>query len=29
VPLIEDMRTYGRRWLVDAEHRHDPPIAVA
>ena len=29
VPLIEDMRTYGRRWLVDAEHRHDPPVAVA
>ena len=29
VPLIEDMRTYGRRWLVDAEDRHAPPIAVA
>jgi DNA-binding HxlR family transcriptional regulator len=29
VPLIEDMRTYGRRWLVDAEQRHDSPVALA
>ncbi len=29
VPLIEDMRTYGRRWLVDAEQRHESPIALA
>jgi DNA-binding HxlR family transcriptional regulator len=29
VPLIEDMRTYGRRWLLDGEPRHDSAVAVA
>src|SRR5689334_25447418 len=28
VPLIEDMRTYGRRWLVEAERTSDPAVAV-
>src|ERR671910_106487 len=27
VPLIEDMRTYGRRWLGDASSSRDPVAA--
>jgi DNA-binding HxlR family transcriptional regulator len=27
VPLIEDMRTYGRRWLLDGE-RQKPAVAA-
>jgi DNA-binding HxlR family transcriptional regulator len=29
VPLIEDMRTYGRRWLLEGERRPDPAVALA
>ncbi len=30
VPLIEDMRTYGREWLgVDCENVREPAVAVA
>jgi DNA-binding HxlR family transcriptional regulator len=29
VPLIEDMRTYGRRWLLESERHHDSAVAVA
>ncbi len=30
VPLIEDMRTYGREWLgVDCESVREPAVAVA
>ena len=28
VPLIEDMRVYGRRWLVSSGRRHETPVAA-
>ena len=28
VPLIEDMRAYGRRWLLDGERRGEAAIAA-
>jgi DNA-binding HxlR family transcriptional regulator len=28
VPLIEDMRTYGQRWLLHGEHRHQTAVAA-
>ncbi|HMC05991.1 MAG TPA: helix-turn-helix domain-containing protein [Solirubrobacterales bacterium] len=28
VPLIEDMRAYGRRWLLDGERRREAAIAA-
>ena len=28
VPLIEDMRTYGRRWLLDRARREREPVAA-
>jgi DNA-binding HxlR family transcriptional regulator len=28
VPLIEDMRVYGRRWLLDASRRHQAAVAA-
>jgi DNA-binding HxlR family transcriptional regulator len=28
VPLIEDMRVYGRRWLLDGERQHETAVAA-
>jgi DNA-binding HxlR family transcriptional regulator len=28
VPLIEDMRSYGRRWLLNGERRHETAVAA-
>jgi DNA-binding HxlR family transcriptional regulator len=28
VPLIEDMRAYGRRWLLNGERRHETAVAA-
>jgi DNA-binding HxlR family transcriptional regulator len=28
VPLIEDMRTYGRRWLTNGERQHETAAAA-
>jgi DNA-binding HxlR family transcriptional regulator len=28
VPLIEDMRSYGRRWLTDGDRPHEPAVAA-
>ena len=28
VPLIEDMRVYGRRWLLNGEPRREAAVAV-
>src|SRR5918911_853927 len=28
VPLIEDMRAYGRRWLLSGERRREPAVAA-
>ena len=28
VPLIEDMRSYGRRWLTNSGRPHEAPVAA-
>jgi DNA-binding HxlR family transcriptional regulator len=28
VPLIEDMRVYGRRWLLNGDRRHETVVAA-
>ena len=28
VPLIEDMRTYGQRWLLNGDRRHQTALAA-
>jgi DNA-binding HxlR family transcriptional regulator len=28
VPLIEDMRTYGQRWLLNGDRRHQTAVAA-
>jgi DNA-binding HxlR family transcriptional regulator len=28
VPLIEDMRAYGRRWLLNGERQHEAVVAA-
>ncbi len=28
VPLIEDMRNYGRRWLLNGDRPHEPAVVA-